>query len=110
MNAISGVKTTAIVVDVDEMESKVEEVVSTGREKEAPKRRVEESVSKLSPKKKRSASQSRRRLSTPNVKVDEVEDLGYLPAALIGKGVYVAQVAFDFTRALMDKAFKKLSS
>lgn len=110
MNAISGVKTTAIVVDVDEMESKVEEVVSTGREKEAPKRREEESVSKLSPKKKRSASQSRRRLSTPNVKVDEVEDLGYLPAALIGKGVYVAQVAFDFTRALMDKAFKKLSS
>ena len=106
MNAISGVKTTAIVVDVDEMESKVEEVVSTGREKEAPKRRV----SKLSPKRKRSAIQSRRRLNTPNVKVDEVEDLGYLPAALIGKGVYVAQVAFDFTRALMDKAFKKLSS
>ena len=110
MNAISGVKTTAIVVDVDEMESKVEEVVSTGgREKEAPKRRVER-VSKLSPKKNRSANQSRRRLSTPKVKVDEVEDLGYLPAALIGKGVYVAQVAFDFTRALMDKAFKKLSS
>ena len=44
------------------------------------------------------------------MKVDEVEDLGCLPAALIGKGVYVAQVAFDFTRALMDKAFKKLSS
>ena len=109
MNAISGVKTTAIVVDVDEMESKVEEVVSKGREKESPKRR-EERVSKLSPKKKRSASQSRRRLSTPNVRVDEVEDLGYLPAALIGKGVYVAQVAFDFTRALMDKAFKRLSS
>ena len=109
MNAISGVKTTAIVVDIDEMESKIEEVVSTEREKEAPKRRVER-VSKLSPKKKRSSSQSRRRLNTPNVNVDEVEDLGYLPAALIGKGVYVAQVAFDFTRALMDKAFKKLSS
>jgi len=109
MNAISGVKTTAIVVDIDEMESKVEQVVSAGREKEATKRRVER-VSKLSPKKKRSASLSRRRLNTPNVKVDEVEDLGYLPAALIGKGVYVAQLAFDFTRALMDKAFKKLSS
>ena len=109
MNAISGVKTTAIVVDIDEMESKIEEVVSTEREKEAPKRRVER-VSKLSPKKKRSSSQSRRRLNTPNVNVDEVEDLGYLPAALIGNGVYVAQVAFDFTRALMDKAFKKLSS
>lgn len=109
MNAISGVKTTAIVVDIDKMESKVEEVVSAGREKEATKRRVER-VSKLSPKKKSSANLSRRRLNTPNVKVDEVEDLGYLPAALIGKGVYVAQVAFDFTRALMDKAFKKLSS
>jgi LysM repeat protein len=109
MNAISGVKTTAIVVDVDGMESKADQIASTGREKEAPKRRVER-VSKLSQKAKRSASQSRRRLSTPNVKVDEVEDLGYLPAALIGKGVYVAQVAFDFTRALMDKAFKKLSS